>query len=59
MVKSWGPCAVRVDEAEPDLLCNFAWRGRCEAEVILRAKMGLTAAVESESDVEIEVRRVE
>jgi hypothetical protein len=36
MVKTTGA----VDEVEPDLLCSLAWRGRCEAEVMLRARTG-------------------
>jgi hypothetical protein len=53
MVKTTGA----VDEVEPDLLCSLAWRGRCEAEVMLRARTGRWGAAWSEKDVEVEVRR--
>jgi hypothetical protein len=53
MVKTTGAA----DEVEPDLLCSLAWWGRCEAEVMLRARAGRAGATWSEKDVEVEVRR--
>ena len=53
MVKTVGAA----DEVESERLCSLAWRGRCEAEVMLRASGGREGATWSESDVEFEIRR--
>ena len=53
MVKTVGAA----DEVESERLCSLAWRGRCEAEVMLRASGGRDGATWSESDVEFEIRR--